>query len=141
MPFYLDLIGSDIIINITFSSIPTAGDHLNLTCSATVPERLVERHEPTAIVISYQFGGVQEVVKVNPNATQSEVIRTDNGFSSIVTINPVKTSDAREYFCEVVFGSPFFVLPSKSRKLSVHSKSVILCMSKIFFFALFCFLL
>ena len=122
--FYLDLIGSDIIINIAFSSIPTAGDHLNLTCSATVPERLVKRHRPTFILISYQFGGVQEVAEVNPNAKQYEVIRTDNVFSSIVTINPVKTSDAREYHCEVVFGSPFNVDPDKSRILSVHSKSL-----------------
>ena len=121
--FYLDLIGSDIIINITFSSIPTAGDHLNLTCSATVPERLVERHKPTSILLSYEFGGVQEVAEVNPDATQSNVTRVDNVLSSSVTINPVKTSDAREYHCEVVFGSPFNVDLDKSRKLSVNSKS------------------
>ena len=36
----LEFMDSDVTVSISFSSTPTAGDSLNLTCSATVPERL-----------------------------------------------------------------------------------------------------
>ena len=117
----LEFIDSDITVSISFSSTPTAGDLLNLTCSASVPERLVERHKPY-IVISYDNLGQNVVSDDNPDATQSDVTRVDNVFSRIVTINPVKTSDATEYFCEVGFGTPFNVESDENEELSLHSK-------------------
>ena len=120
----LEFVDSDITVSISFSSIPTAGDLLNLTCSATVPERLVERHRP-GIVISYDNSGQNVVSDDNPDASQSNVTRVDNVFSRIVTINPVKTSDARGYFCEVGFGVSLNAESNKSRELSVHSKCLL----------------
>ena len=121
----LEFLDSDITVSIIFSSIPTAGDLLNLTCSATIPERLVEGHRPAGIVISYDNLGQDVVAEDNPDATQCNVTRVDNVFSRIVTINPVKTSDAREYFCEAGFGAPFNVESDESRELSVHSKCLL----------------
>ena len=129
----LEFMDSDITVSIIFSSTPTAGDLLNLTCSATVPERLVERHRP-GIVISYDNSGQNVVSDDNPDATQSNVTRVDNVFSRIVTINAVKTSDAREYFCEVGFGTPFNVEFDESKELSVHSK---FCLIKNFYWMFF----
>ena len=120
----LEFMDSDITVSISFSTTPTAGDLLNLTCSATVPERLVERHKPY-IVISYDNLGQDVVSEDNPNATQYNVTRVDNAFSRIVNINPVKTSDAREYFCEVSFGAPFNAEANESSELSVHSKCLL----------------
>ena len=118
----LEFMDSDITVSISFSSTPTAGDQLNLTCSATVPEKLVERHTPAGIVISYDILGQNIVTEDNPDATQFNVTRVDNVFSRIVTINPVKTSDAKEYFCQVAFGAPLNVESDESSELSVHSK-------------------
>ena len=129
----LEFMDSDITVSISFSSVPTAGDLLNLTCSATVPERLVERHRPAGIVISYDNLGQDVVAEDNPDATQSVVTRDDNMFSSIVTIYPVKTSDARQYFCEVGFGAPLNAENDESRELSVHSK----CLLKEIIYSLF----
>ena len=121
----LEFMDSDITVSISFSSTPTDGDLLNLTCSASVPERLVEGHKPAGIVISYNNLGQDVVAEDNPDATQSNVTRVNNVFSKIVTINPLKTSDAREYFCEVSFGAPFNVESDESRELSVHSKCLL----------------
>ena len=121
----LEFMDSDITVLISFSSTPTAGDLLILTCSATVPERLVEGHRPLGIIISYDNLGQDVVSKDNPDATQSNVTRVNNVFSRIVTINPVKTSDAREYFCEVGFGAPFNAESDESRELLVHSKCLL----------------
>ena len=121
----LEFVDSDIKVLISFSSIPTAGDLLNLTCSASVPERLVERHRPAGIVISYDILGQDVVAEDNPDATQSDVTRVDNVFSRIVTINQVKTSDAREYVCQVGFGAPLNAESDNSRELSVHSKCLL----------------
>ena len=84
----------------------------------------IERHRP-GIVISHDNSGQNIVTEDNPDATQSNVTKVDNVFSRIVTIYPVKTSDAREYFCEVGFGVPFNVESDESRELSVHSKCLL----------------
>ena len=95
-----------------------------MTCSATVPERLI--YSPL-IVISYDFGSQELVAEDNPNATQSAISRDDNIFSRIVTIDPVKTSDARTYFCAVSFGDPLFVLVMDNDELEVQSESYNYC--------------
>ena len=110
------------MINIDFPSIPTAGDELNFTCRATVPERLV--HVPNEFTISYDFRGINEVADDNSDATQSSVMRNGNVFSLDFTLNPVKTSDAIEYFCVVVFDD-FFPTTHNNRMLSVASKSFV----------------
>ena len=97
-----DFTDDNVIIHIDFPSIPTAGDEFNFTCRATLPERLV--HIPNGFTISYDFSGNIIVADKNTDATQSSIMRNGNVFSRDITLNPVKTSDATEYFCEVVFG-------------------------------------
>ena len=106
--FFLEFGGSDVTVAITFSSVPTAGDQLNVTCSAIVPERLI--HSPSSFVISYDVDSQSIVAEDNPNATQSNVSRDDNIFSRIVTIDPVTISDARRYFCNVTFDNTQLVV-------------------------------
>ena len=90
-----------------------------MTCSATAPERLI--HSPL-IVISYD-GSQQEIVaEDNPNATQSAVSVDGNIFSRIVTIDPVKTSDARRYFCIVTFDNYRFVIVTDTNDLPFHGE-------------------
>ena len=72
------------LINIDFSSIPTAGDEFNFTCTATVPERLV--YEPSAFTISYNLAGNMIVADDNSNATQSSIMRNGNVFSRDITL-------------------------------------------------------
>ena len=110
------------MINIDFPSIPTAGDEFNFTCRATVPERLV--YEPTGFTISYDFSGTFIVADKNTDATQSSVMRNGNAFSRDITLNPVKTSDATEYFCEVEFGD-LGADNDNNGMLSVTSKSFV----------------
>ena len=89
-----------------------------MTCSAIVPERLI--HWPSSFVISYDGGSQSIVAEDNPNASQSDVSRDDNIFSRIVTIDPVKTSDARRYFCNVTFDKSQF---GNNSLLQVYSES------------------
>ena len=117
-----DFTDANIMINLDFPSIPTAGDEFSFTCRATVPERLV--HEPTGFTISYDFSGNNIVAVDNPDATQSSIMRNGNVFSRDISLNPVKTSDAREYFCEVEFGD-LGADNDNDGMLSVTSKSFV----------------
>ena len=68
------------MVDINFSpSVPTAGNQLNITCSATVPERLV--HSPDSFIISYDIEGQQVVAEDNPDAEQFAIAREDNIYS------------------------------------------------------------
>ena len=110
------------MIDIDFPSIPTAGDQFSFTCTATVPERLV--YVPSGFTISYDLGADMIVAEDNPDATQSSLMRNGNVFSRDITLNPVKTSDAINYFCVVVFGG-FSITTHNNRMLSVTSKSFV----------------
>ena len=92
-----------------------------MTCSTTVPERLI--YSPSAFNISYDGGAQNVVAEDNPNATQSAVSRDGNIFSRIVTIDPVKTSDARRYFCIAIFEVPQFTVVTDTNDLEVQSES------------------
>ena len=92
-----------------------------MTCSATVPERPV--HSPDNVIISYDNTGAQQVVLNNPDATESNVTSGENVFTKDVTINPIKTSDAGQYFCIVPFSELLVVVPVNVNELSVYSKS------------------
>ena len=118
----LDFTDDNVMINIDFLSIPTAGGEFNFTCRATVPERLV--HVPTGFTISYDFSGDIIVADKNTDATQSSIMRKGNVFSRDITLNPVKTSDATNYFCEVEFGD-LGADNENNGMLSVTSKSFV----------------
>ena len=121
--FFLEFKLSDVKITVSFSSTPTAGDLLKVTCSATVPDRLV--HSPDNVIISYDNTGAQQVVLNNLDATESNVTSGENVFTKCVTINPVKTSDARRYFCVVPFSELLLLaVPVNVNELSVYSESL-----------------
>ena len=101
---------------------PTAGDELNLTCTATVPERLV--YTPDTVVISYDSGGQMVVSEENSDATQTEVFRDGNVFSRTVTINPLKNSDARRYYCIVSCREPLDTITNHNDNLQVNSELI-----------------
>ena len=108
------------MINIDFPSIPTAGDKFSFTCRATVPERLV--HVPSGFSISYNLAGNMRVADDNSDATESSLMSNGNVFSRYITLNPVKTSDATNYFCRVVF-QDLGTSTNNNRMLNVISKS------------------
>ena len=110
------------MIDIDFSSIPTAGDEFNFTCRATVPERLV--HVPNAFTISYDLAGNMKVADDNSDVTQSSLMRNGNVFSRDIIINPVKISDATNYFCKLVF-EDLGTTAHHNRMLSVTSETFV----------------
>ncbi len=111
---------SDVTVAITFSSVPTTGGVLNVTCRATVPERFI--YPPYNIIISYDSGSQMVVAEDNPDATQSAISTDGNIFSRVVTINPVKTSDGRRYHCIVPFDEPSNFIINNNEDLQVYSK-------------------
>ena len=110
------------MIDIDFPSIPTAGDEFNFTCRAIVPKRLV--HVPNAFTISYDLAGNMEVADDNSDVTQSSLTKNGNVFSRHIIINRVKTSDATNYFCIVVF-EDLGTTAHNNRMLSVTSESFV----------------
>ena len=110
------------MINIDFPSIPTAGDEFNFTCRAIVPERLV--HVPSDFTISYDSAGNMIVADNNSDATQSSLMSNGNVFTRDITLNPVKTFDATNYFCRVVF-EDLGTSDHENRMLNVISKSFV----------------
>ncbi len=91
-----------------------------MTCIATVPERLI--HSPSAFNISYDSGSQMLIAEDNPDAIQSDVSTDGNIFSRVVTINPVKTSDARRYHCIVLFDMPSIVIAITNADHEVFSE-------------------
>ena len=120
--YFSDFTSDNVIINVDFPSIPTAGDEFNFTCRATAPERLV--HVPNGFTISYDLPGNEEVADDNSDATESSIMRNGNVFSRDITLNPVKTSDATNYFCIVVF-EDLGTVTHTNRMLSVTSESIL----------------
>ncbi len=114
---------SDISVAITFSCVPTVGDILNVTCSATVPERFI--YSPSTFIISYDSGSQMVVAEDNLDATQSAISTDGNIFSRVVTVNPVKTSDARRYHCILHFDMPSTVFSSNNVDIPLYSKRLV----------------
>ena len=98
---------------------PTAGDILFMNCNITVPDRLVD--SPSGILLAYDEGGNRLVVDQNNDTSESNVTRSNNIFSKQFTINPVKTSDARQYYCIAQFKT-LGVIGYGSRNIAVYSK-------------------
>ena len=87
-----------IVFNI-IPAVPTAGEMATLSCIVVPPDRLVY-NDTTIILWSYDAIGSEMVHVVNPDATLGPLVNESNGnFSRNITLEPVKTSDARRYFC------------------------------------------
>ena len=91
------------IVDIFFPSTPTAKDQFTMTCNISIPERLV--HDPTrlSVVWSYNLAGTQKVEATNSDATVGNINKIGNLILSNLTLNPVKTSDGRRYYCLITF--------------------------------------
>ena len=107
--------------NILFPTIPTAGDKFSMTCNIRIPERLV--HEPNSIIWSYDVAGEQRVDVNNSDATIGNATRIGNLFLSTLTLNPVKTSDGRRYYCSSIFNN-LGVIDHTYRELNVQSEFI-----------------
>ena len=106
------------IVDILFPTTPTAGDQFTMTCNINIPERLVHDFTRLAVIWSYDLARVEVI---NSNATVGSVIRIGNLIFNNLTLNPVKTSDGRRYYCSVIFND-LGVNDHTLRDLSVQSK-------------------
>ncbi|XP_019851151.1 PREDICTED: protein sidekick-1-like [Amphimedon queenslandica] len=93
-------------ISINIPSVPVAGDVFNLSCVIVVPPNFVENL--TSVRWTYDLEASQDVTSENNDATLVPVVRNGNIFTSVLTLDPVKTTDARQYYCQatiLVFGT------------------------------------
>ena len=109
------------IVDIFFPTTPTAGDQFTMTCNISIPERLVHDLTRFAVIWSYDLARVQRVEVINSDATIGNVTKIGNLILSILTLNPVKTSDGRRYYCSVIF-EDLGVSDHVLRDLNVQSK-------------------
>ena len=101
--YFIDFSSDHVIVDILFPTTPIAGDQLTMTCNISIPERLV--HDLTRLVViwSYDLAREQRVDVINNNITIGKEIKIGNLILNTLTINPVKTSDGRKYYCTVIF--------------------------------------
>ena len=113
------------IIDVLFPTTPTAGDQFTMTCNISIPERLV--HDLTRLVViwSYDLARLQIVEVINSDTTIGNVTKIGNLILSNLTLNPVKTSDGRSYYCSVIFND-LGVTDHILRYLRVKSKLFVL---------------
>ena len=109
------------IVDIFFPTTPTTGDPFTMTCNISIPERIVHDLTRLAVIWSYDLARVQRVDVINSDATIGDVTKIGNLILSNLTLNPVKTSDGRRYYCSVTFYD-LGVNDVTFRDLSVQSK-------------------
>ena len=109
------------IIDILFPTTPTAGNQFTMTCNVSIPERLVLDHSRVLVVWSYNLTGTQKVKVVNSDTAIGNITKFGNLILSNLTLNPVKTSDSKRYYCSVTFYD-LGVNDVTFRDLSVQSK-------------------
>ena len=109
------------IVDILFPTTPIAGDQFTMTCNISIPERLVHDLTRLAVIWSYDLAREQRVNVVNSDTTIGNVTKISNLILSTLTINPMKTSDGRRYYCSVIFND-LGVNDHTSSDLSVQSK-------------------
>ncbi|XP_019851153.1 PREDICTED: uncharacterized protein LOC105312503 [Amphimedon queenslandica] len=71
-----------------------------------VPPNFVENL--TSVRWTYDLEASRDVTSENNDATLVPVVRNGNIFTSVLTLDPVKTTDARQYYCQatiIVFGT------------------------------------
>ena len=112
------------IVDIFFPTTPTAGDQFTMTCNISIPERLVHDLTRLLVIWSYDFGENDKVEALNSDATLGYVTKIGNLILRNLILNPVKTSDARRYYCTVRFND-LEVIDRISSNLKVRSKLLI----------------
>ena len=110
-------------IDIIVPSVPVAGQAFNLTCHVDVPDRFTENF--TYFRWNYDLGASQDVTAINSDASVGPIMRNSDTFTSVLTLNPVRTNDATRYYCQatiIVFGT----VDRTSRDLTVQSELLII---------------
>ena len=92
-----------------------------MTCNISIPERLVHDLTRLAVIWSYDLARLQRVDVINSDTTIGNVTKIGNLILGMLTINPVKTSDGRSYYCSVIFND-LGVSDRVLRDLNVKSK-------------------
>ncbi|XP_011408497.1 PREDICTED: uncharacterized protein LOC105315514, partial [Amphimedon queenslandica] len=105
----------DISINIPF--VPVAGDVFNLSCVIVAPPNFVENL--TSVRWTYDLEASQDVTSENNDVTLVPVDRDRNIFTSVLTLDPVKTTDARQYYCQATI-AVFGIVDRTNRDLTVQ---------------------
>ena len=57
----------------------------------------------------------------NRNASVGPIIRNGDSFTSVLTLNPVKTTDTRRYYCQAII-NVFATVDRTNRDLTVQSE-------------------
>ena len=120
--FILILIDFDVNhvdISIIIPSVPVAGDVFNLSCVIVVPPNFVE--DLTSVRWTYDLQASRDVTSENNDTTLVPVVRNGNIFTSVLTLDPVKTTDARQYYCQASI-NVFSYVDRTNRDLTVQSK-------------------
>ena len=112
-------------VDIFFPTTPTAGDQFTMTCNISIPERLVQDLTRLTVIWSYDLARLQRVEVINNDATTANTTRTGNLILSNLTLNPVKASDGRRYYCSVIFND-LGVSDHVSSEVNVQSKLFII---------------
>ena len=95
-----------------------AGEVATLSCIVIPPDRFALNL--TTILWAYDAAGTMRIDMVNPNATLGPLVKnTDGNFSRKIILDPVKTSDARRYFCGFAVGA---ISDNAFTDLTVQSK-------------------
>ena len=92
-----------------------------MKCNISIPERLVHDLTRVPVIWSYDLSRLQRVEIINSDATIGNVTKFGNLILSSLTLNPVKTSDGRRYYCSMIF-EDLEVNDHVLRDLSVQSK-------------------
>ena len=97
--YLIDFDRRHVKINIIIPSVPVAGDEFRLTCQIIAPPNFVENL--TGVRWTYDLGASRVVIAENNDASVAPIARDRNLFTSVLTLDPVKTNDARQYYCHV----------------------------------------
>ena len=106
-------------IYIIVPSVPVAGQTFSLTCRVDVPDRFAKKL--TSIRWTYDLGASQDVPASNSDASVGPIVRIGDAFTSALTLNPVKTTDATRYYCHATINF-FATVDRTSRDLTVQSE-------------------
>ena len=117
--FLTDFDINHVDINIIIPSVPVAGQVFSLTCRVDVPDRFAEYL--TSIRWTYDLGASQDVTASNSDASVGPIMRNGDTFTSVLTLNPVKTNDARRYYCHATI-NVFATVDRTNRDLTVQSE-------------------